>query len=387
MKRTNLTVVLLSLSLVLVTFPQIEVRAESNTIVVPDDYASIQEAVDAASDGDTVFVKNGIYSEPIELHKPLTLLGEDSQNTVLEIVMKKYSPPRVILVNADNVTVSGFSIINSDIGIWLDDLDSEYEGEPPDNCRIVSNNFFNNSGAINYYKGTNLTISGNNITDCRSIGISLGSKSCIVSDNNITNNYGSGISGGDYNLTIKGNTIKNNTIGIGRSGSGPDYIYENNITENDVGIKFQRCNNSTIIRNNIEGNNVGIELVNIQETDEYPLGSDNIVYSNNLIDNSQQVLVNKEYWLLWNYSDSIINGTDTVSWDNGTFGNYWSNYHGEDNNSDGIGDTPYIIDQNNQDNYPIIEPLAIPEFPSWTILALLLVGTLFAVISKKRLHS
>jgi hypothetical protein len=42
MKRTNLTVVLLSLSLVLVTFPQIEVRAESNTIVVPDDYASIQ---------------------------------------------------------------------------------------------------------------------------------------------------------------------------------------------------------------------------------------------------------------------------------------------------------------------------------------------------------
>jgi len=55
MKRTNLTTVLLTLSLVLVTFPQIEVRAEPNTIAVPDDYATIQEAVDAASDGGFAF--------------------------------------------------------------------------------------------------------------------------------------------------------------------------------------------------------------------------------------------------------------------------------------------------------------------------------------------
>ena len=198
----SLIVGLLIFSLVLVTFPQIEINAQPQTIVVPDDYHSIQEAIDNALDGDTVFVKNGVYSEPIEIHKPLTLLGEDSQKTILEIPMRRYSPPRVILVNADNVTISGFNIINSDTGIWLDKLDSEYEGEPPDNCKIIGNNFLNNSGAINFFEGTNLTISENNITATRGICISLSSSTCTVTENNITNNYGQGIAVGDYNITI-----------------------------------------------------------------------------------------------------------------------------------------------------------------------------------------
>jgi hypothetical protein len=42
------------------------------------------------------------------------------------------------------------------------------------------------------------------------------------------------------------------------------------------------------------------------------------------------------------------------SWDDGSVGNYWSDYTGKDYNEDGIGDTPYIIDANNKDNYPIV---------------------------------
>ena len=49
------------------------VLAEPSTIVVPDDYVSIQEAIDNALNGDTIFVKNGVYSEPVEIHKPLTI--------------------------------------------------------------------------------------------------------------------------------------------------------------------------------------------------------------------------------------------------------------------------------------------------------------------------
>jgi hypothetical protein len=60
-------------------------------------------------------------------------------------------------------------------------------------------------------------------------------------------------------------------------------------------------------------------------------------------------------------------GTDIVSWDNSTLGNYWDDYSGLDDNQDGIGDTPYIIDENNKDNYPLMNPIeldVIPEFPS-----------------------
>jgi len=85
-----------------------------------------------------------------------------------------------------------------------------------------------------------------------------------------------------------------------------------------------------------------------------------------------------------------------VFWDNGTVGNYWSDYltrypNASEIDSTGIGNTPYVIDKNNIDHYPLLRaipiPLAspsasiaptptatIPEFPSWIILPLLVVS-------------
>jgi hypothetical protein len=51
----------------------------------------------------------------------------------------------------------------------------------------------------------------------------------------------------------------------------------------------------------------------------------------------------------------------TNSWDTGAVGNYWSDYSGVDSNGNGIGDTPYVIDANNKDNYPLADKVVIPE--------------------------
>jgi len=69
-------------------------------------------------------------------------------------------------------------------------------------------------------------------------------------------------------------------------------------------------------------------------------GNNNVFYHNNIITNTIQ----------------IVSFNSPNTWDNGSKGNYWSDYNGTDGNGDSIGDTPYVIDENNQDNYPLMSP-------------------------------
>jgi len=106
----------------------------------------------------------------------------------------------------------------------------------------------------------------------------------------------------------------------------------------------------------------------------------NSVYGNSFINNTKQVFDN-----VWN--NPWLHQLLSVNfWDNSTIGNYWSSYNGTDNDGDGIGDTPYLINEDNQDNYPLMEPVpVIPEFPSWIILPLFLTVTLVITLYRKRL--
>jgi hypothetical protein len=62
------------------------------------------------------------------------------------------------------------------------------------------------------------------------------------------------------------------------------------------------------------------------------------------------------------YWSKNLTSTQNI-WDNGFEGNYWNDYHGTDSNHNGIGDTPHLIDTNNQDRYPLIEPLNLSLEP------------------------
>ena len=123
-------------------------------------------------------------------------------------------------------------------------------------------------------------------------------------------------------------------------------IFGNSITgfRNQAIRTLWRCSNNTFYGNYFENNGVAVDL---QEEAE-----NNIFYGNTFaID-----------------SCNISGLADLALWDNGTIGNYWGNYKGKDNNGNGIGDTPYIVNSikwNNevresvslvagQDNYPLV---------------------------------
>jgi len=261
---------------------------------------------------------------------------------------------------------------------------------------ISGNNIANNDEGINiWYSSNNNSIAGNTITANSGDGISLSESSDnnSISGNNIGNNYFGIYSYGSSGNTILGNNIKNNSYGgIGLFGfSDNNSISGNNITDNvsgsymGSGIELGSSNNNIISGNNIANNNYfGISLGsssnnsivgnNITTNKNYGIylwdsSSNNSIYNNNLINNTIQA-----------YTDGSVN-----AWDDGAGkGNYWSDYEDKYPDAieiDGIWDTPYVIDENNQDNCPIV-----PEFLTWTsMLLILILLTVALAICKRRL--
>ena len=88
-----------------------------STIIVPVNYPTITAAIAGASAGDTIIVQSGTYPENLIINKPLTLIGENSANTVVvgtgtpNATAKAYAVgPSVFTVTSDNVKISGFTI-------------------------------------------------------------------------------------------------------------------------------------------------------------------------------------------------------------------------------------------------------------------------------------
>ena len=83
------------------------------TIIVPDDYPTIQEAINNANNGDTIFVRVGTYYENLVVDKSITLTGENKETTIIDGGKKE----NVTKIIADHVTISGFTITNSGVKV------------------------------------------------------------------------------------------------------------------------------------------------------------------------------------------------------------------------------------------------------------------------------
>ncbi|MFZ2070632.1 MAG: NosD domain-containing protein [Halobacteriota archaeon] len=178
-------------------FVSVGCAASATTHYVPDNYAKIQWAVDNASVGDIIIVRDGTYTENIKVNKRLTIKSENGSTSTIVLAANWADP--VFNITADYVKIIGFTVKGSAWG-----------------------------------------------------GISLLADYCNISNNNCSNNDdGIGL-GYSNNSTISNNTCLNNGIGIGLGYSNNNTISKNTCISNyEVGIKLLYSYNNIIYLNNI----------------------------------------------------------------------------------------------------------------------------------------
>jgi len=291
-----------------------QVKSEPTTWTVDDDgpadFNTIQEAIDAASSRDTIYVKAGTYHEYIVINKILTVIGADKSTTFIDGDKATY----VVTIVENNVMLKGFTIRNG-----------------------------SNAGAGVYVSGCNYsTISDNAIILNDYDGICLeDSHSNTIKNNTISNNAQAALD--LFNSTS--NRIINNTIAFNVDGKGiwPWYsnaslIEGNTILNNDVGVEPWESYNNIFYHNNFVDNpywQVDSDMPSNTWDDGYPSGGN--------------------YW-------NDYNGAD----------NFHGPYQNE-TGPDGIGDTPYDMTGtrppfsigDNSDKYPLMGPFTMFDAGTW----------------------
>jgi parallel beta-helix repeat protein len=177
----------------------------SAEIYVPDDYATIQAAVNAASAGDIIIVRDGTYIENIKVDKNLTIRSENGPDST--IVRAEDPDDHVFEVTGDYVNISGFTV--KGVTRWFSAGISLYYA---DYCNISNNNCSNNWCAGIYLdESNNNSISNNNCLN-NHYGIYLGHSNHNSMLNNDCSNNSDGISlwYSNYN-SISNNDCSNNS--------------------------------------------------------------------------------------------------------------------------------------------------------------------------------
>jgi parallel beta-helix repeat protein len=312
-------------------------------------YTKIQDAVNNASDSDTVFVydDSSPYNERFTINKSISLIGEDRDTT---IIVNTY-----LKIEKSGVKVSGFTIYKGTIG-------------PRENSKniVISDNHFINQGefGMSFWDTDNSIIDSNTFTDCNpSIYLDGDTINVTISNNVFMNDLTYDVieilcSGGDYNV-ISNNTFINNYYDNYGTGIELTYAYYTIIEGNEfkgyglLGIKISSGGN-LITNNTFKNNYMGIN----------PMGNSNTIINNNFINNNHGILMTiyseSNKILNNNFFNNKIDASPTFLhrgniWD----GNYWDKYKGEDSDGDGIGDTPHTFGWfilRAKDWHPAIEP-------------------------------
>ncbi|RNI13703.1 PGF-pre-PGF domain-containing protein [Methanohalophilus sp. RSK] len=250
-------------------------------------HTAIQDAITAASAGDTIRVYPGTYNENVEVNKQLNITSTDG--AAVTNVTAVSSSDSVFFVTADDVTINGFnvsgatSVYNS--GIFLSSssnntltnntASSNYRGIYLD---ISSNNTLTGNTASSNYRGiyldisSNNTLTGNTASNNTDDGIYIySSNNNTLTGNTVSDNSDEGIYlSTSSNNTLTGNMVSDNTdngIYIYSSIFLPSSSNDNTLTSNTVsnntdnGIYLSGSSNNTLISNTMSNNTYNFGVV------------------------------------------------------------------------------------------------------------------------------
>jgi parallel beta-helix repeat protein len=305
-------------------------------------------------DGDTYIVLENIFDSSLVIQRSdividganFLLQGQRSTGTEHYI-----TPIGITLKQVSNVVVKNFELRDFGKGI---------SAESTQNC------LFNNNTLLTASYGIFLNISSyNQITD-NTLVPNVDSRftqnfAIFALDSNFNNVTGNQISGYWYegitmigsNNIVDANNVTEVGLGIEVAGSS-NIISENKVfstilatskqifPNSGTGIGIGKGNENLVVKNIIQDNAVGVGLS----------GSGSDVYQNNFINNTQQVQL---------FEESV-----SAIWDEDKVGNYWSDYqsiypNASELDTSGIWNTPYAINENNIDHYPLKKPVNIYE--------------------------
>jgi parallel beta-helix repeat protein len=250
----------------------------------------------------------------------------------------------ILLIDSHNNTIFNNTIRNN-INNQNDGIQLEYS-----NNNTISNNLVKNNGFNTITKDSGIKLINSNNT--------------IIRDNDVRENIifsGIYIENSINNTIYHNNLTDNNADGLTLLNSNNNTIERNIINENDLnGIEFTNSKWNKVEENKIKDNegltneNGGIKLLSDS--------NNNWIQYNNITDNqkcgfiissgkSNSIIHNR---FINNVFRNAVDEDINNIWDNGSIGNYWSDYPYVDGNDDGIGDKPYNIDGfgNAKDNFP-----------------------------------
>lgn len=392
------------LSILVLVFAGVMPVVAATTWTVDDsggaDFTTIQAAVDAASEGDTISVRDGTYIENVNVNKRLMIRSENG--TDVTVVQAVDPDDHVFEVTADSVEINGFKVMGVvnyggyEAGIYVVNADEvgiignvisetnngihlhssynsiinnntygsgissfmRYNGiylVSSLNITIINNNISRTTRGIYLFSSSDNTLTNNKVSDnAGGILITSSSSNNHISNNNASENhwYGVYIESSSDNI-IRNNIVNSNNWGGYYSSNIQLYSANNNIIDNNTvhlndcaSIWLRYSINNTIMKNNISKNILrGIHI---------DWSSDNTIYLNNFIENGINAYSLGDSLNLWNSTEEITytyNGSTYTNY----LGNYWDDYTDVDTNNDGIWDNPYNIG-GDSDNYPLVEP-------------------------------